>query len=69
MPRLTVAQLAEQVSQLTTRVESLERRAQPKYRMLVVNGVERFASQDYAYLSQVAKKTKLAHPSYSVQIH
>lgn len=39
------------------------------YRMLVIDGIERFCSQDFAYLSQVAKKTKLARPAASVQIH
>jgi hypothetical protein len=81
MARMTVASLASQVTQLEARIAQLEAAqvAQPAqraahsalprgYRLLVVDGIERFASQDFAYLSAIAKKTKAARPSVSVQI-
>lgn len=37
--------------------------------MLVLNGVEHFASWDYAWLSKIARNTKQAHSDYAVSIH
>lgn len=72
---LRISYLEAQLAEGAALVEYLSRpEAKPAtkpagWRSLVIDGIERFCSQDFAYLSQVAKKTKLARPAASIQIH